>query len=145
MKFVLSFTNSDVFDLSEYTYENILNRQKIGYWFISYCLPEADENDNGNCLDELVLKKLSIMMNGLVNVATINCNYEKNLCAWLKPSSPNLFYKELPTKMNQKIDNIEQTKIESSSYKEIAQKLLSFLPDVNLLNGEKLEVYLKES
>jgi hypothetical protein len=137
MKFALSFTNSNVVDLDEHTFETVINEKNNNNWFISYCLP-TDENDDfeaeNNCLDDLVLKKLSIMLNGLVKIGTVNCNYEKNLCKRLKPTCPNVFYKELNE------ETIEFLKIESSSYKDIAQRLLSFLPDVNLLDINKFEV-----
>ena len=142
MKFVLSFTSSDVLDFSESTFERIVNKKhKNNFWFVSYCLPDDDgERGDENCLDELVLRKLSIMLNGLVNVGTINCNYEKNLCSLLKPPSSNIFYRQLPKVMNKEsMSQVEHIKIESNSYKEIAQKLLAHLPDVNLLNGANFE------
>jgi hypothetical protein len=137
MNFILSFTNSNVFDLNERVFEKELENKKNDYWFISYCLPaENDDDEDNNCLDEMILKKLSIMLNGLINVGTINCNYEKNLCSQiLKPPSSNVFYKELPKKETKS----EHVVIESTLYKEIAQKLMTFLPDVNLLNGEDFE------
>ena len=140
MAFILSFTNSEVFDLNERIYESVMEKEKKNdYWFISYCLP-AENDEEDNCLDEAVLKKLSIMLNGLINVGTVNCNYETSLCSLLKPPSSNVFYKELPKKLNKEMMmGIEHIKIESTLYKEIAQKLMAFLPDVNLLNGENFE------
>ena len=59
MNFILSFTNSNVFDLNERVFEKELENKKNDYWFISYCLPaENDDEEDNNCLDEMILKKL---------------------------------------------------------------------------------------
>lgn len=148
LKYALSFTNANVHDISERSYEKIMSKKlNNNYWFISYCLNTndydyGDENvDEYNCLDDLILKKLAIILNGLVNIGRINCNYEQSLCTKLKPKSPNVFYmNNLSEKLNEIKTDIEQIKIDSNVYKTIASKLLQYVPDVQLLSEEMFQV-----
>ena len=100
-------------------------------WFISFCGLNEDDQE---CLDELVLKKLSIMMNGIVKVASLNCHLSPDRCSKLKPLSSNVFY---PSGIE---DTSAQITIDNLAYKEIAQVLLKHLPEVNILNEETFQV-----
>ena len=156
LKFALSFASGNVYDLSSTSrYETRINKKetKTSY-LIAYCLSNSksfNENENEdelnydlNCLDELVQRKLAIMLHGLVKVAYIDCNKndaELNLCNKLKPkwSAPIVLYTKLPD-LNAENLTIESIDILASDYKNIVQKVLSHLPDVNVLSEENFKV-----
>lgn len=121
-------------------------------WLITYCIPSnLDEHEDTveeinyelNCLDDLVQRKLAIMLHGLVRVGHINCNKveaREKLCPVLKPklSAPIVYYNYLP-KLEANL-NINSVDINTNDYKKIAQLILSFLPDVKQLDDAEFKV-----
>lgn len=118
-------------------------------WLISYCLSSNDDDDNINdvelnyelnCLEEIVNQKISITLDGLVNIGSIDCTKEssKEICSKLKPQrdNPILYYSQLPS-LDENNDDLKVTPIQSSDYKEISKKILEDLPSESELSEEK--------
>lgn len=130
LKYALSFTNANFIDL---TYQELnLNTQS---WFITFCFDTDESNDE--CLDDLVLRKLAIMLNKLINIGKIDCRANKKHCDYLKPTHSNMFYQFLS-------ELSEKYPIESLNYKDIAQSLLKFVSDIPQLNSETFNNALEE-
>lgn len=157
LKFALSFASGNVYDLSSTSrYETRLKKADAATtrYLVVYCLSSSknfntDNNDEElnyelNCLEESVQHKLAIMLHGLVKVAYIDCNKndaELNLCPKLKPkwSAPIALYSRLPD-LNADNVTIDSIDIIASDYKNIAQKVLSHLPDVHVLSEDRFKV-----
>lgn len=155
LKFALSYASGNVYDLSSTSrYETRVKKQDESSYLIVYCLNSAKNFNNEedeelnyelNCLDELVQRKLAIMLHGLAKVAYIDCNKkdaETNICSKLKPkwSAPIVLYNRLPDLNGENQTTAEPIQIISSDYKKIAQIVLSHLPDVQLLDEEHFKV-----
>jgi hypothetical protein len=158
MKFALSFASGNVYDLSTVEkYNKILsknsNKNNNNPWLISYCLSTNEDDINQhdeevnyelNCLDDVILRKIAIMLHGLVKVATINCNKKEareNLCPLLKPklSAPCIFYpNSLPniTRQEDPMKSEKKYEIVTSQYKLIVEAVLSYLPDLSQIKDE---------
>ncbi len=108
-------------------------------WFISFCLVDEEDDSDMNCLDDSILQKLSIMMNGLVNVGLVDCNSDKDLCRQLKPQSPNLLF----TNLKQIGEQQDETFVVGElNHKDIASALLRHLSDLPLFSSETFQVLL---
>lgn len=143
VNFALSFASGNVFNIDNLEKYNNLKSNKP--WLFVYCLSnnadsEEELNHELNCLEEISLRKLTIMLNNLVNVANINCASDStiDLCSKLKPnlSRPILFYSYLP---NLETNQPEPIPISFSEHNKIYQQILTFLPD----NKELSEIQLK--
>jgi hypothetical protein len=138
LKYALSFANGVYYDLHGNTFDSIVTKTPNKMWFISFCMTN-DEDDDLNCLDEAILQKLSIMMNGLVNIGLINCNYDRDLCDKLKPPSANLLFRNLK-KIDDKQDEIIE--ITELNHKDIASTMLRYMTDLPLLDAIAFDVSL---
>jgi hypothetical protein len=168
IKFAMSYANGNVYELSRldlYRKELAKNSQKP--WLISYCLQSSGESDNLasseraddselnyelNCLDELVQRKLAIMLHGLVRVGSLNCQKKEarqHLCSRLRPKNahPLMFYSTLPNitldtgdaSFTQQVGS-QASSVIASDYKQIVKFVLSLLPDVKNLEENEFEV-----
>lgn len=163
MSFALKFAKGKVSNLNTiHDYSNELTKQNKATskkpWLITYCLQsdaEASENDATelnyelNCLDDTIKLKIAISLNGLVNVASIDCtksNTQNEICSKLKPSrsSPILMYSSLPDIKSTVDDLIEKEakRIVTTDYKEILRSILLDLPEESLLSEENLNKIL---
>lgn len=169
LKHALSFAKGKTYDLSDHgLYVNQLGKKEQKPWLISYCLSsdsneaaETSENELNyelNCLDESIQHKLSIMLNGLAKVATIDCTRKETrdrICNKIKPSrsAPLVFYAQLPNITKQISAAGEQasstsdavkpgTEIHTTDYKQIAQYILSLMPDIQVLDHDSFQVCL---
>lgn len=156
LKFALSFASGNVYDLSTKSrYEKQLKKTDATSYLVTYCLSSSknfDERDQDeelnyelNCLEELVQRKLAIMLHGLVKVAHIDCNKkeaDETICSKLKPkwSAPILMYNRLPELTDIGNQSIDVFEIKSTDYKKIAQSVLGHLPDVTLLTEDRFKV-----
>lgn len=155
LKFALSFASGNVYDLSnadKYQKQFIKNEKKPTAWLVGFCLPNEPEYDNEhddinydlNCMDEFVLRKLAIMLHGLVKVATIDCNKlnaQEAICSKLKPklTAPIVYYSNLPN-LDQESSSLAVNFVKTSEYKQIVQLVLSYLPDLTPLEEDKFIV-----
>lgn len=153
-----------MYDLSSVSrYETRLKKREALSYLITYCLSasrsfseqdghgeneeeEEEVNYELNCLDDLMQRKLAIMLHGLARVAHIDCNKKEaadRICTKLKPSwaAPIILYSRLPD-LDDKADNmsVSTVLIKTADYKKIVQTVLSHLPDVNLLDEERFKV-----
>ncbi len=155
MRFALSFTRGQVTNFKSFDeYKKELAKQTNKPWLISYCITEsssANEHDDTvnyeiNCLNDMIKKKIAIILHGLVRVASIDCSIEdvkQNICDKLKPprSSPLVFYSILPElDSTLKQEDLEVKAIQTADYKQISQLVLSYLPDIEILNDQKFKV-----
>uniref|UniRef100_A0A158R4Y1 DnaJ homolog subfamily C member 10 n=1 Tax=Syphacia muris TaxID=451379 RepID=A0A158R4Y1_9BILA len=99
-------------------------------WVVDFC----DEHDN--CLSVTNRRKLSIMLEGVANVGTVNCIdgvSEDNLCDKLKRTSGIVYY---PAR---KMDVKSGKEILSLDPKEIVTTVLNYLPGLNKLEDAEVE------
>lgn len=144
INFALSFASGNVFNVDNLEKYGNLKANKP--WLLVYCLsnnPDSEEelNHELNCLEEMSLRKLAIMLNNLVNVANIDCASHSSidLCSKLKPnlSKPILFYSSLP---NLETNQPEPIPVSYAEHNKIYQQILTFLPDNTELNENELKV-----
>ena len=116
---------------------------------ISYCLSNNHDQDELNyelnCLDETVQTKLAIMLNGLVKVASIDCQESKELCSLLKPqgSTPIVYYSCLPDVFVNSNKSVNQEHIQTADYKRIVELVLSYLPKLKKLDADEFDQKLE--
>uniref|UniRef100_A0A1I7XRW6 Thioredoxin domain-containing protein n=1 Tax=Heterorhabditis bacteriophora TaxID=37862 RepID=A0A1I7XRW6_HETBA len=95
-------------------------------WIVDFC----DETDS--CLSTINRRKLAAMLNGLVNVGTINCRMEAELCKTLMRTQEVVFY---PAKLiNHKTEKI----LDSLDPKEISEKVISYLDGLEEIEEREL-------
>lgn len=146
LHFALSFTKGKSIDLNDNSYLNQLNSNDKP-WLISFCLNSNDNDDLNyelNCLDDTIKRKIAIMLNGLVNVASVECNSDLNqICSKLKPirSNPIALYSHLP-RLDTDKEEVVVNLITSTDYKQIAQQVMSYLPDLTLLDQDSFKVII---
>ncbi|CAF0808672.1 unnamed protein product [Adineta steineri] len=137
IRYAMSFVKANVvkFDDRMFRTEKFDNKKP---WLVSFCR----EVDEGNCLDDDQVYKLAVMLNNLVQVSSVNCHADPDVCSQLKPQSPILFYK---------VDKFpwgDSYSITTLNLKEIVTQILSLLPDLSLVTEDhlqKLQNHLKES
>jgi DnaJ homolog subfamily C member 10 len=138
--FAFSFTKGELINLNT----NSMQVKNNLPWLISFCLKSSDEeeavdlNYELNCLDDSIKKKLSIMLNKLVNVASIDCDSVNDVkCKHLNPSrsNPIAFYLNIEENTNIKY-------ITTTDYKQINQMVLTYLPDIEFLDEKRFSSIL---
>ncbi|CAF0927093.1 unnamed protein product [Adineta steineri] len=137
IRYAMSFVKANVvkFDDRMFRTEKFDNKKP---WLVSFCR----EVDEGNCLDDDQVYKLAVMLNNLVQVSSVNCHADPDVCQQLKPQSPILFYKV------DKFPRGDSYSITTLNLKEIVTQILSLLPDLSLVTEDhlqKLRTHLKES
>ena len=151
LTFALSFTQGNVIELTnKVSYNNQLSAS-TNPWLISFCLNGHEESSDDtselnyelNCLEHSVALKLAIILKGLVNVGTIDCNNpitKESICDSLRPkrAAPLQYFARLPDISQPEIDLRSET-IQTSDYKQIAKTVLTYLPEIILLDGENFE------
>jgi DnaJ homolog subfamily C member 10 len=141
---VMSLTKGKVVNLSKYN--DILEKEErdrkeekqVLPWLINYCLTSDENNDKDsinyelNCLDDIILHKLAIMMNGFVQVGRLNCNEEPKACSKLNPPKHNpLVYSKT---LQDQSDDQNRVLISTSDYKMIFRVLLNLMPDIETID-----------
>ena len=79
-------------------------------------------------------KKLALEKHPDKNQVKNKRHFSPSICKKLKPQSINVFYGDL------KANRSEQMRVDKLSYKEIAQDLLQYLPDIQLLDNDAFQV-----
>ncbi|ETN75942.1 protein disulfide-isomerase domain protein [Necator americanus] len=104
-------------------------------WIIDFC----DESDA--CLSSVNRRKLAAMLEGLVNVGTVDCTArgEHELCELLDASTGVSFY---PARKVQK--GYEQ-QMSSLDPRELSEEVLNYLEDLEEVKGEELEQLFGEN
>lgn len=147
INFALSFASGNVYNVNNLDSYSKLKSDKP--WLFIYCLSnsvdsEEELNHELNCLDEMSIRKLAIMLHGLVNVANVDCTSKTNddLCTKLapKPSAPILYYYSLPSLDTNQPKSVF---ISFSDHNKIYQQVLTLLPDNNVLEENELQVKFK--
>ncbi|CAJ0595479.1 unnamed protein product [Cylicocyclus nassatus] len=103
-------------------------------WIIDFC----DETES--CLSSINRQKLAAMLEGLANVGTIDCSMsgEHELCELLDASSGALYY---PAR---KVQKSYEQRMETLDPKELAEKALSYLDDIEEMKEKELQIILDE-
>lgn len=142
INFALSFSSGSVHNVK--SLDTYLKLETDKPWLFAYCLTNSADsveelNHELNCLEEMSLRKLAIMLNGLVHVANIDCTSSTDICSKLKsnPSTPILFYFSLPD-LND--DQQKSMSVSFSEHDKIYQQVLGFLPDNSQLEEKDLKV-----
>ena len=154
LNFALSFTQGSVIELTNTVSYNSQLSASTKPWLISFCLSSQEEasddtselNYELNCLEQSVVLKLAIILKGLVNVGTIDCNNPttwESICVLLKPkrATPLQYFARLPD-INQPEIELSSETIQTSDYKQIARIVLTYLPEINLLDGNTFDKIL---
>ncbi|XP_076340321.1 dnaJ homolog subfamily C member 10-like [Tachypleus tridentatus] len=105
------------------------NSHRSSYWLIILCRQEE------MCIFKDVKKKLSIMLENLVNVAEVDCTNEKKLCIKLG-GKPGAFLFEDPLNLN---DKKRYHQLEGQETKEIAHAVLQLLPGPKELTDKEFQ------
>ncbi|XP_050418751.1 dnaJ homolog subfamily C member 10 [Patella vulgata] len=99
-------------------------------WLISFC------GEGGDCLESMTCLKLASMLHELVNVGYVDCYSSGDICENLDVEYGIYFYEAGEVKKH------KGTEISSLVAQEIAQIVLSQLPDVNSLDEKTLQSIL---
>jgi DnaJ family protein C protein 10 len=141
MQYALSFTSGTFFKLTSKKFDSVLTQKANKKWFISFCLLPSSESESADetCLEDNALKKISVMIDGHVNVGSVNCKLSQSVCDRLKPTSSNMYYQNLKA-----LDDVQEeaVEIQGLNYKDVASVLMTFLPDLKMLESEAFEQIL---
>ncbi|CAD6184800.1 unnamed protein product [Caenorhabditis auriculariae] len=116
---VLHLNKGNIADLSQY-WEPYNERP----WIIDFCSNEHDVD----------YEKLSAMLDGLVNVGTIDCSAEEELCADFEESSEGPFF--FP---KGKIEPEKRQALNTMDVQEIAKNVIKLLDPIQTMDTEQLD------
>ncbi|CAF2365186.1 unnamed protein product [Rotaria sp. Silwood2] len=137
IRYAMSFVSANVIKFDDQMFKS-LKFDKNKPWLVSFCR----EVDEGDCLDDDQVYKLAIMLNNLVQVASVNCHVDPDVCNQLQPQSSILYYppEEFPSHNSYKITSL--------NLKDIVSQILALLPDLSLITKDqfnKLIDHLKQN
>ncbi|CAF0811895.1 unnamed protein product [Rotaria sp. Silwood1] len=137
IRYAMSFVSANVIKFDDRMFKS-LKFDKNKPWVVSFCR----EIDEGDCLDDDQVYKLAVMLNNLVQVASVNCHADPDVCNQLQPESSILYYpaEEFPSNNSYKITSL--------NLKDIVSQILALLPDLSLITEDqfnKLINHLKQS
>ncbi|KAH3752172.1 dnaJ homolog subfamily C member 10-like [Dreissena polymorpha] len=129
VKYALQHTKVRVFELWSGNFEGTVNQNENGLpWLISYC------GEGGDCFTTSTALKVAGMLSELVNVGTMSCHgNNENLCETLGVEGGTVYYKDGVVQKGQGMS------ISSLVAQEVTNQVLSLLPDVTILDQEKLK------
>jgi DnaJ family protein C protein 10 len=137
IRYAMSFVSANVIKLDDRMFKN-LKIENNKPWLVSFCR----DIDEGECLDDDQVYKLAVMLNNLVQVSSVNCHADPNVCQQLKPQSSILFYQSEQFPIN------DSYSITTLNLQEIVAQILGLLPDLSLITDDhfnKLRTHLKQS
>ncbi|CAL2027837.1 unnamed protein product [Caenorhabditis brenneri] len=102
-------------------------------WVVDMC-----GGDNVECLSSTTRRKLSSMLDGLANVATIDCNAEEALCSKFDSSSTGVMW--FPARQ---LNKKSQINIESMDAQEITKHVIENLEELPTIELESLQRLLE--
>ncbi|KAI3379249.1 hypothetical protein SNEBB_008379 [Seison nebaliae] len=140
INFVMSFVTAKFYELHNGSWKNMIkkivtiNRPHHLPWIIISCMHDED------CLEDITLKKIASALDGFVHVASVNCHLEEELCQTFQMKNlVNYFQHEnilgFVEKKEGKLTN--SLSFTALDYKEIVQKCLELLPNLNDLTIEQ--------
>lgn len=130
--FALSKIHAKVVKLSPSTFKQTSAEESSAPWVISVC------HTDGDCMSTNSEMKVAAMLEGLVNVGSINCDKYSTLCISLDVTDGVYFYNL------GEVQKGKETRINSLTASEIAYEVLGMLPDVTLLNEKQFEKIRKQ-
>ncbi|CAI2295959.1 unnamed protein product [Caenorhabditis sp. 36 PRJEB53466] len=101
-------------------------------WVVDTC-----GGDNIECLSSTTRRKLSAMLDGLANVATIDCSAEETLCSKFEQTSGVMYF---PAR---KLQKKHQQNIESMDAQEITKQVIEYLDEIPMIEQESLQRLLE--
>ncbi|CAF4064051.1 unnamed protein product, partial [Rotaria magnacalcarata] len=137
IRYAMSFVSAHVVKFDDRMFKT-LKADTNKPWLVSFCR----DIDEGDCLDDDQVFKLAVMLNNLVQVASVNCHADPHVCEQLKPQSTILFYptKDFPSNNGYSITSL--------NLKDIVSQILALLPNLSLITKDRfreLIKHLKES
>ncbi|KAJ8320691.1 hypothetical protein KUTeg_002278 [Tegillarca granosa] len=130
VKYALKQVTAKVIDLWSGNFGNNI-KDSSKPWLITFC------GDGGDCLKKSTCIKLSAILEELVNVGTMSCHSNDDLCEKLGLEHGTYFFEAGRVKKGKGLE------ITSLVAQEIAKQVLSQLPDVANLNQEVFKNILK--
>ncbi|XP_067137389.1 dnaJ homolog subfamily C member 10-like [Centruroides vittatus] len=130
IEYVLKQLPNKIIKLAASNIETVIKKNTLP-WLISFCLEKKA------CLFSEDLKKFSIMMDGLVNVAEIYCYDQKSLCEKLDMKSGIAFFPGLSS------NDYKYQIVSGDDNKDLAHEVLQLLPDPLEISREKYQEILK--
>lgn len=128
VKHALKMVKSHVFELWSGNFDSTIKEENKGRpWLITFC------GDGGDCLSTTARIKLAAILEDLVNVGTLSCHQNEDVCGKLGVEHGTYFYQP------EKVLKDEGNKISSLNAQEIAHQVLSWLPDVDSLDSKTLK------
>ncbi|ESN95836.1 hypothetical protein HELRODRAFT_102482 [Helobdella robusta] len=136
VNFVLDHVRSKVIELWQGNFHQSTDPQYNHLpWLISFC-----GKDSGECLEDSTLRKLSAILNELVNVGRLICTKEtEKICEGLSIESGLYFFESGRVAKGQ---GIEMTSYDTQ---EIAYSTMKQLPDVEMIDGDTLQIITSEA
>ncbi|CAB3407971.1 unnamed protein product [Caenorhabditis bovis] len=102
-------------------------------WVVDLC------GESRECLSSTTRRKISAMLDGLANVATIDCNEEENICSKFEHSVGVLYFPA------GSINPEKQMNIESMDAQEISKKVIELLEELPEIDDDGLKTLLDSS
>lgn len=134
VKYALSHVRSQVFDLWKGNFQSTVKDESNSLpWLINVC------GEDGDCLEKNTVLKLAAMLNELVNVGTIYCRNNQEVCQDLGVEHGIHFYQS-----GDKVKKGFGRELSSLDAKEIAFSVLEQLPDVTKLDQKAFQDALDE-
>lgn len=130
VEYVLKQLPNKFIKLSSSNFDSII-KQNVLPWLISFCLGKQE------CLFKDDLKKFSIKMDGLVNVAEVDCHQQNTLCEKLDIKSGVAFFPSLSS------SDYKYQVIAGVDDKDLAHEVLQLLPDALEISEEKYKEIIK--
>lgn len=126
VKYALKHTRVKVIELWSSNYDDMVTRSDNDLpWLISFC------GENGDCLKSSTALKVAVILDELVNVATMDCHGNNaELCESLGHNHGTVFYQD-------GVKKGEGLEVTSLVAQEITNQILSQLPDVTILDKAK--------
>ena len=131
LNFLVSFLPDRMVELWEGNLNKFSQLEKSNAWLVVFC-EEAE-----SCMNNNDKRLLGAMLDGLVNLGSVDCNLDKEVCDKLRGSQEDasiLFF-------SSGLEDKSPIRLESSidEFKNIAEEVLKNLPDVTKLNKESFD------
>ncbi|KAG8229702.1 hypothetical protein J437_LFUL009827 [Ladona fulva] len=131
LRFVLRRLQTQVIDLCSDNFEELTQKEEqlLGYpWLIFFC-----DEDSFNCPERETRQIVAAILDGLVNVGYVDCSTQEKLCLSMGTKTSTQYYDTGVVKKGKSM------KIKGVESKEIANEVLSQLPEATKLNREDFE------
>lgn len=133
INFAMSSVSTEVHQMADANFDALTNKWEeyaSRPWVIDFC------DDHDNCLSQISRRKLAAAVQGVANVATVNCfegPHKDKLCTQLQRVQGVVFYP------SRKVNSDDGKELNTLDPKEIARAVLQFLPDLEALSPEEAQ------